>query len=480
MQLFEILITLMSSITVLSCLIFKQPLYPKVVILILTILLLINLFFEGYRWQMLPIYIVFLWAITFLVRKQKLEQSSFLRIFRFLVFIVLIGSGIFLSLALPIFDLPQPSGDYNVGTHDVLIELDREEVITKSKTDKRQIMVKVWYPSNEVGSVQDQYIDKGGRHGFAKKYSLPFSTFNYLDKIETNVYKDVKLAEDSFPVLIFSHGYNSKANNYYTLISEIVSQGYIVFAVNHTYESTGTTFLDGSEVYFNNEYAEKIQQDTWQEMKPVINAFKEGLSFQQRHPIVRKALKEYFVREMVERWSQDLKSVIDELEEYNNNGFFKNSLDLSKIGVFGHSRGGGAAGETLLTDDRIKAGVNIDGVQWGKIVDTSFDNPFLFISADWPEDKEDLNSHAYISKSKTIFYDARISETNHSNFMDIPLMVGFNFISEAGEIEPKLALEITNNLIVSFFDKHLKGKATSIEPLTSSYQNLKLEVFETK
>jgi predicted dienelactone hydrolase len=64
--------------------------------------------------------------------------------------------------------------------------------------------------------------------------------------------------------------------------------------------------------------------------------------------------------------------VVDELDEWNDTGFFKGKLDLSNVGVFGHSRGGGAAGESLLIDSKIKAVANIDGVQWGQIVDTLF------------------------------------------------------------------------------------------------------------
>ena len=50
---------------------------------------------------------------------------------------------------------------------------------------------------------------------------------------------------------------------------------------------------------------------------------------------------------------------LDQLENWNENGFLKNRLDLDKIGVFGHSRGGGAAGQLTIKDTRIKAAVNI-------------------------------------------------------------------------------------------------------------------------
>jgi predicted dienelactone hydrolase len=129
------------------------------------------------------------------------------------------------------------------------------------------------YPSKETNGEEDFYVDRAGRNRFAQNNGLPVSMLNYLDKVETNVYRNTQIAEETFPILIFSHGYNSQANGYYALLSEVVSHGYIVFAINHTYESTGTTFPDGTQKYFNYEYASRIEAGTWDMMKPVIEAF---------------------------------------------------------------------------------------------------------------------------------------------------------------------------------------------------------------
>ncbi len=476
MQLFEILLLFTAVIYLIGHVFFHLKIKSVLIIGILVLPILLHLSFEGYRWQMIPSYLIWGIAMITALQASKKKYSIITKSVKGIGIVLIAATGYLLPSALPVFNLPEPQGEYFVGTFDVQIDLDREELITEDPSDQRKLMVKVWYPSNEKGDIMDPYIDQGGRHGFAQKYGLPNSTFDYLDKVDTHVYRNTKVAVGQFPVLLFSHGYNSKANNYYALLSEIASQGYIIFAVNHTYESTGSTFLDGSETYFDYAYADAIQNDTWKDMEPIVNAFQDKLSYEERHPIVKKGLETYFVREMVERWAQDLRDVVDRLDDYNSSGFLMEKLDTSKIGVFGHSRGGGAAGETLLTDDRIKAGANIDGVQWGRIVNTSFDDPFLFISADWPKEKEDLNGHAYINKSKAEFYEARILNTLHSNFMDIPLMVPFQFLSEAGGIQPELGLEITNKLVVTFFDKHLKNKSTEPEQLTEYYQNLKLEV----
>lgn len=478
MQNLELLLVIASSVYIGLYRFINKKLNKFYVIGLLVLVLAIHLVFNGPRWQMIPAYI--LWLIAFITGMMHSERkpATILRVLKISGLLILLALSILLPSVLPVFDLPKATGPYTVGTTDIDLELDREEVITADKTDTRSLMIKVWYPSKQSGGEMDPYVDPAGRNGFAQKYGLPPSMMNYLNKVKTNVYRNIQIADETFPVLIFSHGYNSKANGYYALLTELASHGYVVFAINHTYESTGSTFPDGTQRYFDYEYASQIESGTWETMEPVIEAFKSGLSFEDRHPIVRKGLTTYFVREMVERWAHDIVDVVSELEAWDRDGFFKGKLDLSKVGVFGHSRGGGAAGESILEDDRIQAAANIDGVQWGQIVDTVFQKPFLFLSADWPAEHENLNQHAYVNRSTSVFYEGIVLQTGHSNFMDIPYMIPLRSLSQAGDIDPDLAMEITRRVVTSFFDKHLKNKAIDLNDLNSEHDMLKLKTFK--
>lgn len=478
MQHFELLLIVTTSVYIGFNRIINKNLKKPYVISLLIVVAVIHLLFGGYRWQMIPAYVIWLIALITALKGPTQRPSTMVVIFKSIGLLILLAPAILLPSILPVFELPQPTGAFTVGTKDIHLELDREETITADTKDKRSLMIKVWYPSTEAGGEQDPYVDIAGRNGFAQKYGLPPSFLNYLDKVETHVYRNIQIANEPFPVLIFSHGYNSKANGYYALLSEIVSHGYVVFAINHTYESTGTTFPDGTEAYFDYEYAQRIESGTWEMMEPVIEAFKSDLSFEERHPIVQKGLTTYFVKDMVERWAQDILDVVNKLDAWNTTGFFKGKLDVSKVGVFGHSRGGGAAGHSLLINDRIKAGANLDGVQWGQIVDTIFQQPFLFLSADWPENHEDLNQHAYINKSNSFFYEGMIRQSAHSNFMDIPFMIPLQALSQAGAIDPGLAIEIASKVVTSFFDKHLKRKDIDLNTLNAEFEQLDMNIFK--
>jgi hypothetical protein len=478
MLILELLLLITSSVYIIFNRVISKNINKLYVIGLLVTIISIHLIFNGSRWQMIPAYLIWLIALIIAMRQSGQKSAIVVRIFKTIGFTVLLALAIILPSVLPVFELPQTTGPFTVGTKDIFLKLDREEVITADRTDKRSLMIKVWYPSEETGGERDPYVDTAGRNGFAQKYGLPHSMLNYLNKVETKVYRNIPIADETFPVLIFSHGYNSKANGYYALMSEITSHGYVVFAINHTYESTGTTFPDGTEVYFDYEYANRIESGTWDRVAPAVEAFKNGLAFEDRHPFVQKALSAYFVKDIIEYWAKDISDVVSELNVWNDSGFFKGRLDLSNIGSFGHSRGGGAAGESLLNDSRIKAGANLDGVQWGQIVDTVFHKPFLYLSADWPPEHENFNQHAYVNKSTSVFYEGIILQSGHSNFMDIPYMIPLQALNEAGDIDPDLAIRIAGRVVTSFFDRHLKSKDIDLNTLNPEFEMLKLNIYE--
>lgn len=159
--------------------------------------------------------------------------------------IISLGIGWTIPIIFPVFKLPTPSGEYKVGSQYLKIMSDRLEVITEDPEDKRAIMVKIWYPSVVANEKKEPYLNQGNRLGFSSKYGLPESITHYLDYVQTNTYQKPQIAEEKFPILIFSHGSNAEAFGYYALMEEIVSHGFIVFNINHTYESSGSLFPDG-------------------------------------------------------------------------------------------------------------------------------------------------------------------------------------------------------------------------------------------
>ncbi|MEL7148684.1 MAG: hypothetical protein AAFO69_20085 [Bacteroidota bacterium] len=482
MRILEIILLLIVSVLPFI----KRPLLRKVpsvfLLAIVAVVFLLHLLLDGWRWQMIPAYLIILFLS---LRISRIDAKSGLRLegWRLLGYIVLVPLVVFawmLPSLLPVFTLPVPSGGYAVGTTEIYEQYEYPELITKEPDDKRVLLYKIWYPSQAaMGAVDcETYIDQGSRAGFATKYGLPPNALHYLDYVDTHVYRDIPVAQGKFPVLLFSHGYGSKATGYYAILSEIASHGYIIVNMNHTYESLGVTFPDGSIVGFDYQYQQSITGDFMGIMGPVVEAFKNGLSFSERHPLIVKAAKQYMEGEIQDRWVKDMVLTIDQLAQWNSSGRFQGKLDLGKIGAFGHSVGGGAVGSLAMTDKRVRAAANLDGIQWRGKIDSLYHLPYLYLSADWPAEHEDINAHIYHKKSTDYFYKAKLLQSGHADFMDIPLMIPVPALTGGGAINPYEGTEIVTTLLTTFFDKHL-GKKTDRQPVevARQYDLLEMDVY---
>jgi hypothetical protein len=478
MRIFETILILLCFTSIIYLSVRKVKTNKKITLAIILSLLALQLILEGYRWQMIPIYFLFtLISICIYKEYSLLKGNWFFKIFKVIFLVILLSIALALPSALPVFELPKPTGTYKIGSDYIHLKTDRDEEITENSDDKRELMIKIWYPAIIKNEEKEPYLNDGDRISFAAKYGLPVTIFNYLDFIETNTFVKPEVANEKFPVLIFSHGSYSKASGYYAIIEEIVSQGYIVLNINHTYESTGTLFADGTLKLYNQAYDkkyisnQKMAELAWKMQQDYQNAKNE----EERFIASDFALKNYIPAVISKRWSKDISSVIDVLEDWNTTSFLANHLEISKIGVFGHSQGGTSVGQSILDDKRVSAGVNLDGVQWGNMIDTLVTKPFLNISSDWKSPHPNYNKYAYRNGGLPVFYDAKIKNSGHATFMDIPLMVNVPALNESGTINPKEAYKAINKTVVSFFDNHLKDKNNSLLKLQEEFPPLEIE-----
>lgn len=479
MRILEIILLVICIISIITISIKKDSFFKNIKLTLIFTSLIIHLIFEGYRWQLIPIYIL-VGLISFCIYKEhRLFKGNWVKkSLKIIGITTLLLLGILLSNGFPFFDLPKPTGNYKVGSKYIHLKTNREETITSNTDDKRELMIKVWYPANIKKENKEPYLNDGDRISFANKYGMPNSIFNYLDYIKTNTYLEPKIANEKFPILIFSHGSYSKASGYYAIIEEIVSHGYIVLNINHTYESTGTLFPDGSLKLYNQEYDKKyistkeMGELAWNSSQNYNNSKNE----KERLAVSENILKNYIAADISKRWSKDIISVIDKLQDWNKNSFLANHLDISRIGVFGHSQGGSSIGQALLDDNRIKAGVNLDGVQWGEMIDKKLTKPFLLISSEWISPHPNFNKYAYKNGSTDVFYNAKIKNSGHSSFMDIPLMINIPPLNEGGTINKKEAYKIINKTVILFFDNHLKNKENDLLKLKEEFSSLEISI----
>jgi len=300
-------------------------------------ILIVHFVLEGYRWQMIPVYLIFLVLAWCIYKKSSFFKGGWLRkTMTGIPLILLLVIAWALPYLLPVFDLPTPTGKHNVGSQYIHLKTNQDEIITTDPNDKRELMIKVWYPAQLKNEETEPYLNDGDRVGFASKYGLPKSTLNYLNHVETHTFVNPSVEEGQFPVLIFSPGIYANASGYYAMLEEIVSHGYIVFNINHTYETTGTLFPDGAIKLYNSEYDRKHNNQKMGEMAWIATQnFNKAKNDEEQFAAIENLIHDYIAANITIRWSKDISMVIDELTKWNSSGFLAKHLDVSKIGCSG-------------------------------------------------------------------------------------------------------------------------------------------------
>jgi predicted dienelactone hydrolase len=449
--------------------------------------LLLHLMIEGWRWQMIPAYLVGAVILIISAAKKFLERDAKdqpRKWFRTALKILLSGAAILLVLisgilswAFPVFQLPAPTGPYKVGTSQwFLADKSRKETLTVEPDDYREISLWSWYPAEASGVTRTAaYVSNPKLIGKAivaspsalrilglKRFREAAAgfLFDYFRLVHTHSYPNATVSRKQapYPVLIFSHGYGAVAIQNTALMEELASHGYAVFSIGHTYESLVEEFPGGRQAFFSpppnpgysaaNKEAEKIKVG---DLATSIALWKK-FNTPQAVPSIRI-------------WSADTRFVIDWLEKMNaedSRSPFYRQLDMNKLGVFGMSFGGTTVCQVLFEDSRVKAAINMDGsFPFGDLIDRSFNIPFMFMNSESSTALEfnQILREYMMGRSDAAIYSTTVLGSKHNNFMDLSVFspVLKYAAPGVGKIDGDKMLKIMNAYTLAFFDRHLKG-----------------------
>lgn len=117
------------------------------------------------------------------------------------------------------------SGNYTVGVRTMKISNPLQFDISTQSTKDRLLTLEIWYPaSSKIDGLSKTSYENETRLGH------PFS-------IQANAYRDVDITgenENTYPVIILSHGYTGYRTIMFYLGEHLASHGYIVAAIDHT------------------------------------------------------------------------------------------------------------------------------------------------------------------------------------------------------------------------------------------------------
>jgi pimeloyl-ACP methyl ester carboxylesterase len=260
-----------------------------------------------------------------------------------------------------------------------------------------------------------------------------------------------------YPVILFSHGWNGFNAQNTGQALELASHGYVVVGVQHTYGAVVTVFPNG-DVALNNP-----------------NALPDGAPTDEYEAAAQK---------LANQWAGDLGFTLDFLKLQNEDStspFFE-SLDLGRVGVYGHSTGGGAAIQFCGADPRCIALLGQDPFMRpvsDEVIDGGVTQPaFFMFSQVWADDFESRNNelfNRFYPNAAQPLGAVAIDGTAHYDFTDLPLLSPLApQLGLKGPINGKLVTTIVNDYLVSFFDLTLKGMEPNLfDPATHKYAEVK-------
>ncbi|WP_186785889.1 alpha/beta hydrolase family protein [Paenibacillus agilis] len=374
---------------------------------------------------------------------------------------------------------PALKGPYKVGTERFhWIDKSRPETFTADKTDHRELMIQIWYPTNATSASHKLEPYATNPTALAKFYEdytkIPAAQFLPLLNTTTQSLIKAPIAEvkQKHPVLILSHGFGMLNDTYRFIAEPLASQGYIVVSVQHTYNSLITTFPNGKVATFNGS-----NSDSTSHMDRLITKV----------------------------WVKDVQFVLDRLEQLAEKKSYHiwKQADLSRVGMLGHSFGGATAAQVMLQDDRVKAGINMDGGFFGKVIpETGIPGPFMLMSAGYDglkslesidpkqaaaaqgvDEKKltEMLKHVIARYKQAVRFSYSVSfrHADHGTFSDTPLISLPSVSNDAARLQTVYRTHSSiNAYTLDFFDHFLKGKPTKLLDGKNKLEDVKVDVGE--
>ncbi len=339
--------------------------------------------------------------------------------------------------------LPTPTGPHQIGT----VEL---HLVDPTRTDPwapghpvRELMVQVWYPARDAAPYPvAPWLAPGAVASFEQHQEISPGSVT-LPLTHGHVGAPVDRSGRPLPVLLYSPGMHEDRAVGTTLVEDLASHGYVVVAIDHTHDA-GEVEFPGGRLEVGMLPADTPELDT----------------------------------QDVEVRAADSSFVLDRLTVLNRGGNpdaehrtlpagLRGALDLSRVGMVGHSMGGAAAAQAMYRDPRITAGADLDGTLYGSVLTGGLDRPFLLMGSQYHDRTVDDSWAQLWSNLRGRRLELRMSNSEHDSYDDgesllpeIATVMGVTadqLAQRIGTIDPARALLVLRVYVRAFFDATIRG-----------------------
>lgn len=156
--------------------------------------------------------------------------------------------------------------------------------------------------------------------------------------------------------------------------------------------------------------------------------------------------------------ADDVSFIIDQLETLCES--FYNSVDPSRILVYGHSLGGATAVNAAYQDERVLGGINFDGTVFGPVAEPGTDKPVILAGPPIPENSTTTPSEEFMEKLRGPKMLLTIEGTQHMSFFDVPLLLTYREDEIPPEAIPAIDMvlgTIDGNVLVQVVNGIVEG-----------------------
>ncbi|HWH01746.1 MAG TPA: hypothetical protein VNV66_21080, partial [Pilimelia sp.] len=223
---------------------------------------------SGVRWQLVPVLVAA--AIAFAIAAPTLwrrrtgppprRAPRWLALPGSAALLGLVAIGPAAAWALPVPVFPEPSGPFRVGTTvRQWTDPGRPELASAEPDDRRTIVVQLWYPAREspAGVPRSRYLGRTEEEARAVADALaayvdaPGFLLHGARCARTHAVPDAAVADGGgrFPVVLFSPGLGGVRTQNTAWAEELASQGYVVAALDHPYDSAAVVLAGGRTVH---------------------------------------------------------------------------------------------------------------------------------------------------------------------------------------------------------------------------------------
>jgi predicted dienelactone hydrolase len=331
-------------------------------------------------------------------------------------------------------NLPAPTGKHQVGTS-FLHLVDNTRVDTLAPTARpREVMVRLWYPAASSHQPRAGYLTPAHARVLAAQLNALAGT-NYPDDLltfPTHSRTDAPVDGTRHPVVLLSHGHGTNAAQHTGQAEELASRGYVVAAIDHTFDATAVEFPGGRV-----ELADPTLPDTDERLLPTRVA--------------------------------DMRFVLDRLTDLATghnpdaehrrlpNGIAR-ALDLTRVAAVGHSLGSMTVVRAMAADPRIDAGVVLDGNPLGDA--TPLDRPVLMLGNQHHRRADDPDWAGFYDQLRGPRLHVVVDGAEHFDLTDITVLketIDVRFFAP-GPIDGARSLFIQRQYITAWLDQALRGR----------------------